>query len=466
MRSLLLACALLAPTIASAQWAFQEDVSVPYATPPGSGIHGVAVDGQGRLWVQNYYGSEALTRNGADLTTRALYVLNPDGTQAPCSPIIFIEDDQGTVIDTLGYYTKADGALDSRTGRGITSDADGNILVSQYDVLYQFDASSCTAEHPNSIVQIARAQPVPGTSLTSAAADAQGNVYVEAVVSGGQPIFQYGPGLTAKQNVAETGYAISRDLLATPDGLVVIDHAFDKPGAVVHYRSNTFAAFDSLGLTLRGLATESSGVQPGTGYLWFSSGPGGAIQPNEDPEVETNYQAFSWYAYAMEDLLTMDAGGAVTGTVENPTPRDSIIISAAEWGAADPGPRGIAFSPDGATAYVANFGAPTASAVKTYVKANVAAEGGPEGSTLALGQNQPNPFTGRTEIRFELESAGHARLRVFDVTGRQVATLVDGPLAGGPHTALFDAGTLAPGVYMYTLEFEGRAATRRMAVVR
>ena len=87
MRALLLACALLAPTIASAQWTFSEDVAVPYTTAPGSGIHGVAVDSEGRLWLQNYYGSEPLARNGETLTTRALYVLNEDGTQAACSPI-------------------------------------------------------------------------------------------------------------------------------------------------------------------------------------------------------------------------------------------------------------------------------------------------------------------------------------------------------------------------------------------
>lgn len=219
MKHLLLWCALLAPALVSAQsWTFDSNITVPYTTPPGSGMHGLAIDGDGRLWTQNYYGSEPLVRNGEDLTTRALYVLNADGTEAPCSPILFIKDALGTVVDTLGYYTTDAGTLDSRTGRGITADADGNILVSQYDKLYQLDASSCTAANPNAIVQIAATKPFPGNSLTSAAADNSGNVYVTTVVPQPSPIYQYGIGLTPKQNVAAEVYGIGRDSSPRPTG--------------------------------------------------------------------------------------------------------------------------------------------------------------------------------------------------------------------------------------------------------
>lgn len=465
MRALLLTCALLAPTLASAQqWTFQEDVSVPYTNAPGVGAHGLAVDNEGRLWIQNYYASETVLRNGTPTAVQALYVLNEDGSQAACSPIKYIEDNSGAVVDTLGVYTTAAGAQDSRTGRGMTSDADGNIVVSQYDNLYLLDASSCTAERDSSVVQIAVAQPFPGASITEAATDGLGNYYVTRVVADGFPIVQYGPGLVQGQNVTDDAYDIGRDLLATTDGQVVLDHAFTKPGSVLHYRPDTFTPFDSIGVTLRGLAIEASGVQPGTDYIWVSSGPGGAVFPNTDPEVETFYQAYSWYAFAQEDLYTVDGSGDVT-TVENPTPRDSIIVTAEEWGAEDPGPRGIAFSADGMTVYLANFGAPTASAIKKYMLMETAVEGSPA-DALALTQNRPNPFSGRTEISFELDAPGSARLRVFDVTGREVATLVDGFLVAGPHEVTFEAGALAPGTYLYTLEADGYVATRRMAVVR
>ncbi len=469
MRVLLLACALLAPIVASAQakWTFQNDVSVPYTTAPGTGAHGVAVDNENRLWVQNYYGSEPLVRNGVDLTTTALYVLNSDGTEAPCSPVLFIKDVSGAVVDTLGYYTKADGTRDNRTGRGMTSDADGNILVTQYDKLYQLDASSCATAGDNSIVQIAAAQPIPGQYLTQATHDALGNVYVMHVIGADKPIYSFGPGLTPAQNVADHGYAISRDLQATQDGLAVIDVSFTAPGAVVHYRSNTFFPFDSLGVTLRGLSIESAGYQPVADLYWFSSGPGGAVQPNTDPLVETYYQAQSWYGFSFDDLVTRDALGNVTGTVENPSPRDSIIVTAAEWGSDIAGPRGIAFSDDGKTAYLAHYAAPTPNAIKKYTLSGGTATGStPDENGLALAQNRPNPFTGETEITFALETSGFARLRVFDVTGREVASLVNRPLSAGSHSVTLDASSLAPGVYVYTLEFEGHVAQRRMSVVR
>ncbi|MEM1056442.1 MAG: T9SS type A sorting domain-containing protein [Bacteroidota bacterium] len=470
MRSLLLACALLAPTLASAQWTFQEDVTIPYGITPSDGAHGVAVDGDGRLWFQNFRASERVIRNGVSVDTRALYVLEQDGSQAPCSPIKYIEDDSGTVIDTLGVYTTDAGALDTRTGRGMTSDADGNIVVSQFDVLYVFDSSSCTSARDSSIVQIARAQPAPGNSLTEAATDGLGNYYVARVVPGGTPVFAYGPGLVPAQNVTDTAYDIGRDLLASSDGLVVVDHAFTQPGAVLHYRPDTFTPFDSLGISLRGLAVESSGVQPGTDWLWFSSGPGGAFFPNEDPEAETNYQAYSWYAFDVEDLLERDGSGNVIGTIENPPmARDSIILSADDWGNAGPGPRGIAFSNDGQTAWVINFAVDPGigGEIKRFMNMpSTAAEEGAEASGVILRQNQPNPFTGETAIAFELEEPGYTRLRVFDVTGREVVTLLDRALASGAHEAIFDAGELAPGTYVYTLEVEGTVVSRRMSVVR
>ncbi len=85
---------------------------------------------------------------------------------------------------------------------------------------------------------------------------------------------------------------------------------------------------------------------------------------------------------------------------------------------------------------------------------------------MALDQNQPNPFSGSTEITFSLQESGNARLSVFDATGREVARLVDGPLRAGDHTATLDASRFAPGIYVYTLAVDGQRSTRRMVVVR
>ena len=68
---------------------------------------------------------------------------------------------------------------------------------------------------------------------------------------------------------------------------------------------------------------------------------------------------------------------------------------------------------------------------------------------------RPNPFNPRTKIEFGLRSAGHATVRIFDVRGRLVRTLVDRELAAGNHSVDFDADGMASGIYLMALSVRG-----------
>jgi hypothetical protein len=83
-----------------------------------------------------------------------------------------------------------------------------------------------------------------------------------------------------------------------------------------------------------------------------------------------------------------------------------------------------------------------------------------------LSDNYPNPFNPSTQIRFALRSAGTVSLRVYDILGGEVATLVDGPLQAGEHTAVWDARNAASGVYFYRLRAGQFAETKKMLLVR
>jgi hypothetical protein len=88
-------------------------------------------------------------------------------------------------------------------------------------------------------------------------------------------------------------------------------------------------------------------------------------------------------------------------------------------------------------------------------------------TAYALHQNYPNPFNPTTRIRFDLLDAGHVALTVFDLTGREVATLLDGSLAAGAHEVDFAANNLPTGVYLYRLTAaNGFSATRRMLLIK
>jgi hypothetical protein len=72
----------------------------------------------------------------------------------------------------------------------------------------------------------------------------------------------------------------------------------------------------------------------------------------------------------------------------------------------------------------------------------------------ALEQNYPNPFNPSTTIRYQLPNAGHVMLKVYDMLGREVATLVDEMKGTGSYSATFDGARLASGTYIMRLTAE------------
>ncbi|MCB9267650.1 MAG: CHRD domain-containing protein [Lewinellaceae bacterium] len=83
-----------------------------------------------------------------------------------------------------------------------------------------------------------------------------------------------------------------------------------------------------------------------------------------------------------------------------------------------------------------------------------------DGYTLL--QNVPNPFAAHTDILFELSRPGHTVLRVCNMVGKEIATLVDDTLPAGVYRVNFEPRNLPAGVYVYRLGFDGRASARTM----
>ncbi|MFZ5433263.1 MAG: T9SS type A sorting domain-containing protein [Calditrichota bacterium] len=84
----------------------------------------------------------------------------------------------------------------------------------------------------------------------------------------------------------------------------------------------------------------------------------------------------------------------------------------------------------------------------------------------SLQQNYPNPFNPSTEIRYSVPRAEYMTLKVFNVMGQEVATLVDGMAQPGSHIATFDGANLASGVYVCRLESASFSATQKMLLMK
>ncbi|MGC8654750.1 MAG: phosphodiester glycosidase family protein, partial [Candidatus Kryptoniota bacterium] len=83
-----------------------------------------------------------------------------------------------------------------------------------------------------------------------------------------------------------------------------------------------------------------------------------------------------------------------------------------------------------------------------------------------LYQNFPNPFNPDTRITFALITYSHVVLKVYDVLGREVSTLVNEKLQPGLHEVIFREQGLPSGVYYYTLHVNGNAESRKMVLVK
>ncbi|MBX2990980.1 MAG: T9SS type A sorting domain-containing protein [Bacteroidetes bacterium] len=87
-------------------------------------------------------------------------------------------------------------------------------------------------------------------------------------------------------------------------------------------------------------------------------------------------------------------------------------------------------------------------------------------SEFFLAQNYPNPFNPTTTITYKLPTAAGVTLTVYDMLGREVATLVDEVKTAGEYAVQFNTSGLASGVYFYRLSIPGSVATRKMMVVK
>jgi hypothetical protein len=87
-------------------------------------------------------------------------------------------------------------------------------------------------------------------------------------------------------------------------------------------------------------------------------------------------------------------------------------------------------------------------------------------SRFRLAQNYPNPFNPTTMIHFDLSRADKVTLKVYNIIGQQVATLVDGKLQAGTYQVPFDADNLASGVYFYKLSSSVQSETRKMVLLK
>lgn len=91
---------------------------------------------------------------------------------------------------------------------------------------------------------------------------------------------------------------------------------------------------------------------------------------------------------------------------------------------------------------------------------------GEEPLKYTLYQNYPNPFNPTTTIRFSLRHSGHVLMKVYNILGQEVKTLVNEDLKAGLHNVEFDASRLSSGIYFYTIKAGNFVTTKKMVLLK
>jgi DNA-binding beta-propeller fold protein YncE len=201
-----------------------------------------------------------------------------------------------------------------------------------------------------------------------------------------------------------------------------------------------------------GTIPESMTWQPKTGYLWTTSG-------NATSGLPTNgMSGYMWIAWDIAKKKWVDS-------LKWYDPQIPLYGN-------DQRPRGIAFNKNGDTCYVACFNSnvtPPSSYVEQFARTGavyVEPNPGVIPTGFALSQNYPNPFNPSTEIKFQILKSGMTTLKVYDVMGREVSTIVNETMAAGSYTVKFDASHLSSGTYIYILTSGGNTLTNKMVLIK
>ena len=124
---------------------------------------------------------------------------------------------------------------------------------------------------------------------------------------------------------------------------------------------------------------------------------------------------------------------------------------------------GILYDFEGA---VRNAATPDIGADEFELVTGITRDGSKIPLTFALRQNYPNPFNPSTTIEYQIPNQSFVSLKIFDLLGREVATLVDEMNQAGIHSVKWDASVFSSGIYFYRLSAGSYSATKKLILLR
>lgn len=441
---------LLVPMVASAQWEFAG--VFPDSTALTS-THGIAVDGQDKVWLSPYY--SFLNGEGTE-RFNPVYIYNEDGTQAEFSPII-----GSTVGDSLLRFGPLTGIsyhdgniYVASHGFRMTAATDGAVVGGVWNQTRSFiHVINAETGETVEVADVTFMRTETASHSPNRPAITEDGFVAVSFVFPASPIVIYDPSddWNILNNVTSDKLGFSRSLAISADGSKIFNPQTDPfeegapAGHVQVWEGGIFEEYSVGNPIMPGANPGAITRYPNSDILYFSGAGVGNDPDAVDPVVSQRYYGFSLTSSQVVDTFDWNYGESTVWRI----------------------PRAIAFSQDGLTAYVGSFTGGAGNVQKFTRAEPVSIDRGqeiPEG--FELEQNYPNPFNPTTAIRYSIGEAGMTTLRVYDMLGRVVATLVNQEMPAGTHNVTFNADQLGSGVYLYELTSGNVRLTNKMTLVK
>lgn len=130
-------------------------------------------------------------------------------------------------------------------------------------------------------------------------------------------------------------------------------------------------------------------------------------------------------------------------------------------------PNGIVASVTGDTLFISEYDTRALRMITGMLSiTDVSEEESYQPDSYNLNQNYPNPFNPTTQISFDIPETTNITLKVFDVLGREVATLFQGEKTAGRHSVNFSAAGFSSGIYLYQLKADDFISTKKMILLK
>jgi hypothetical protein len=389
-----------------------------------NGGHAIVVDKRNRIWIGNFN------------TAGRLRVINPDGSEDPISPI------DSVAFGPVERYL-------SNSCRGMVLDKDGSILFARNSRLFRLDAATGKA-----VSGVFIEPGTPANSLLAPMIDKDGFIWTGRVV-GVEPIYVLDPNFFTITLTIDLDRppGVGRGLGITADARTIITPDLTAGGGPLYLwtttdfinytKTDSIYTNDKAELIMR-TNRQTMNWHPQDSTLWVSVDRAATPVNNADNGLYVfDFKKFEYFVVTMPEIINPTTGAVLNN-----------------------GPRNVAFSVSGDTAYAVAF---DGSRLMRFVKGGVGVKDKPFTKipgTYELLQNYPNPFNPTTTIAYTLSQYAVVELKVYDSMGRQVKTLVQKVMPPGRHEATFESNGLATGIYHYRLYVDGQVFTKSMMLLK